>query len=128
MEGPVLGSFSGSFSLFRNSDRLLVPSAGQKIPVQPGWYLQQQKILLAENRFLQVRELKIHRKNPGSAFRIWKPAAVISFGRRVDTWHLRAQGYVFEEQCLRNLAGKVPFNCCGKNFIEGKAPPSIYLH
>jgi hypothetical protein len=34
----------------------LVPSAGQKIPVQPGWYLlqQQQKIPLAENRFLQA--------------------------------------------------------------------------
>jgi hypothetical protein len=34
----------------------LVPSAGQKIPVQPGWYLPPQKILLAENRFLQTRK------------------------------------------------------------------------
>ncbi len=32
----------------------LVPSAGQKIPVQPGRYLPPQKIPLAENRFLQV--------------------------------------------------------------------------
>jgi hypothetical protein len=32
----------------------LVPSAGQKIPVQPGWYLAPQKILLAENHFLQT--------------------------------------------------------------------------
>jgi hypothetical protein len=33
----------------------LVPSAGrQKIPVQPGWHLQPQKIALAENRFLQA--------------------------------------------------------------------------
>ncbi len=32
----------------------LVPSAGQKIPVKPGWYLPLQKILLAENRFLQA--------------------------------------------------------------------------
>jgi len=32
----------------------LVPSAGQKIPVHPGWYLPPQKILLAENRFLQA--------------------------------------------------------------------------
>jgi hypothetical protein len=32
----------------------LVPSAGRKIPVQPGWYLPAQKILLAENRFLQT--------------------------------------------------------------------------
>jgi hypothetical protein len=32
----------------------LVPSAGQKFPVQPGWYLPPQKILLAENRFLQA--------------------------------------------------------------------------
>ncbi len=46
----------------------LVPSAGQKIPVQPGWYLPPQKIPIAENRFFrQVRELKIRRKNPGSA-------------------------------------------------------------
>jgi hypothetical protein len=36
--------------------------------------------------------------------------------------------YVFEGQCLKNLAGKVPFISCGKNFIAGKAPPSIYLH
>jgi hypothetical protein len=34
----------------------LVPSADQKIPVQPGWYLPPQKILLAENRFLQTRK------------------------------------------------------------------------
>jgi hypothetical protein len=32
----------------------LVTSAGQKIPEQPGWYLSQQKIPLAENRFLQA--------------------------------------------------------------------------
>jgi hypothetical protein len=49
-------------------------------------------------------------------------------GGRVGTWHLRAQVYVFEEQCLRNLAGKVPFICCGRIFIEGKPPPFIYLH
>jgi hypothetical protein len=32
----------------------LVPSADQKIPVQPGCYLPPQKIPLAENRFLQA--------------------------------------------------------------------------
>jgi predicted adenine nucleotide alpha hydrolase (AANH) superfamily ATPase len=32
----------------------LVPSAGQKIPVQPGWKLPQQKNTLAENKFLQA--------------------------------------------------------------------------
>jgi len=32
----------------------LVPSAGQKIPVQPGWYLPPQKTPLAKNRFLQA--------------------------------------------------------------------------
>jgi len=32
----------------------LVPSASQKIPAQPGLYLPSQKILLAENRFLQT--------------------------------------------------------------------------
>jgi hypothetical protein len=32
----------------------LVPFAGQKIPLQPGWYLPLQKIPLAENRFLQA--------------------------------------------------------------------------
>jgi len=43
----------------------LVPSAGQKIPVQPDWYLPPQKIPIAENRFLQagkVRELQIQGK------------------------------------------------------------------
>jgi hypothetical protein len=41
---------------------------------QPGWYLSQQKIQLAENPgfFRQVRELKIQRKNPGSALRLVK--------------------------------------------------------
>jgi hypothetical protein len=34
----------------------LVPFAGQKIPLQPGWYLPLQKIPLAENRFLQARK------------------------------------------------------------------------
>jgi len=32
----------------------LVPSTGQKIPVQPGWYLPPQTIPLAENSFLQA--------------------------------------------------------------------------
>ncbi len=32
-----------------------MPSAGQKIPVQPGWwYLPPEKIQVAENRFLQA--------------------------------------------------------------------------
>jgi hypothetical protein len=34
----------------------LVSSAGQKIPVQPGWYLPPQKIPLAQNRFLHAGE------------------------------------------------------------------------
>ncbi len=36
----------------------LVPSVGQKIPVQPGLYLPLQKILLAENRFLQAGQIE----------------------------------------------------------------------
>jgi len=32
----------------------VVPSADQKIPVHPGWYLPPQKIHRAENRFLQT--------------------------------------------------------------------------
>jgi hypothetical protein len=32
----------------------LVPSIGQKIPVQPSWYLPPQKIQLAARRFLQA--------------------------------------------------------------------------
>jgi len=45
----------------------LVPSAGQEIPVQPGWYLPPQKILLDEKQVSSGRQLKIQRKNPGSA-------------------------------------------------------------
>jgi hypothetical protein len=60
MEGPVLRSLS---HVKQSSDFLtfleivtvwLVPSAGQKIPVQPGWYLPTQKIPLAENKFLHA--------------------------------------------------------------------------
>jgi len=32
----------------------LVPSARQKIPQQPGWYLPSRKIPLDENRFFQA--------------------------------------------------------------------------
>jgi len=32
----------------------LIPSASQKTPVQPGWYLPPQKISFAENRFLRA--------------------------------------------------------------------------
>jgi hypothetical protein len=39
----------------------MVPSARQKIPVQPGWYLPPYNIPLAENRFLQAG------KGPGSS-------------------------------------------------------------
>jgi len=51
----------------------LVPSVGQKIPVNPDWYLPLQKIPIAENRFLQackVRELKIQGKSPLQCFTI----------------------------------------------------------
>jgi len=44
----------GFFHFFEIVTGWLVPSAGQKIPVWPGWYLPPQKILLAENRFLQA--------------------------------------------------------------------------
>jgi len=62
----------------------LVPSAGQKIPVQPGWYLSlvrrsqyslagtfdcRRSHLLKTGFFRQARELKIQGKNPGSALR-----------------------------------------------------------
>jgi hypothetical protein len=46
----------GFFSFFLEIMRgWLIPSTGQKIPVQPGWYLPPQKIIpLTENRFLQA--------------------------------------------------------------------------
>jgi hypothetical protein len=56
----VLRSFSfrtaglGFFHFVEIVTGWLVPSAGQNIPVQPGWYLLPQKILLAEYRFLQA--------------------------------------------------------------------------
>jgi hypothetical protein len=42
----------------------LVPSAGQKIPVQPGWYLPPQIPSLLKIGFFRqvIRELKIQRK------------------------------------------------------------------
>jgi hypothetical protein len=44
----------GFFHLKKIVTGWLVPSTGQKIPAQPGWYLPSQKIRLAENRFLQA--------------------------------------------------------------------------
>jgi hypothetical protein len=64
IEGPILRSFSyvkqswdlaGTFHWSEDpSTAWLVPSTGQKIPIQPGWYLRPQKIPPAENRFLQT--------------------------------------------------------------------------
>jgi hypothetical protein len=33
----------------------MIPSSGQKIPVQLGWYLPPQKVPLAENKFFQTQ-------------------------------------------------------------------------
>ncbi len=44
----------GFFHLLEIVTGWLVPSAGQKIPVQPGGYLPPHKIPLAENRFRQA--------------------------------------------------------------------------
>jgi len=58
----VLSSFSyvkqgwGFFHFLEIVTGWLVPSTGQKIPLQLGWYLPPQKLPLAENRFLQARK------------------------------------------------------------------------
>jgi hypothetical protein len=44
---------AGIFHFLETVTGWLVPSAGQKILVQPGWYLPRHKIPLAENRFLE---------------------------------------------------------------------------
>jgi hypothetical protein len=44
----------GFFHFLQIVTAWLIPSAGQKIPIQPGWYIPPQKIPLAENRFLQA--------------------------------------------------------------------------
>jgi len=50
----------------------LVPSAGQNIPVQLGLYLPPKRSpLLKTGFFRQVRELKIRRKSPDSALRLY---------------------------------------------------------
>jgi hypothetical protein len=58
----------------------LVPSAGQKIPVEPGGYLPLHKIPLAEYRFLQTYKgaEKMQSKNLGSALRTQNELAGIS--------------------------------------------------
>jgi len=55
----VLGSFLckaelGFFHVLQIVTAWLIPSSGQKIPIQPGWYIPPQKIPLAEKRFLQA--------------------------------------------------------------------------
>ncbi len=52
--GPFIGKVElGFFHFLEKVTGWLAPSAGHKIPVQPGWYLPL-KIPLAENRFLQA--------------------------------------------------------------------------
>jgi hypothetical protein len=50
-EGPVMKGFLNFLEIVTG---WLAPSAGQKLSVQPVWYLPPQKIPLAENRFLQA--------------------------------------------------------------------------
>jgi hypothetical protein len=56
---PYYPSRAGIFSLFRNSDRLA------------GTFHHKRPHLLKTGFFRQVRKLKIQRKNPGTALRIW---------------------------------------------------------
>jgi len=76
-EGPV---FSGLFlhkaelRFFHFSKIVtgcLVPSAGHKIPVEPGWYLLPQKVPLVENRFLQVGKGAENTKEKSRQFLLW---------------------------------------------------------
>jgi len=71
MEGPVLRPFSfvkRNVGFFKSTS-WLVPSAGQKIPVQPGWYLPRWKIPLDESRFLHAcKGYKSTREKIGECF------------------------------------------------------------
>jgi hypothetical protein len=53
----------------------LIPSAAQKIPVQPGWYLPLQKIQLAENRFLQAGKGAENTKEKSRQCFAWRQGA-----------------------------------------------------
>jgi hypothetical protein len=44
----------GFFYFLEIATGWLVPSACQKIPIQPDWYFPLQKVLLAKNRFVQA--------------------------------------------------------------------------
>jgi hypothetical protein len=84
----------------------LVPSASQKIPVQPGWYLQLQKIRPAENTFLQAGKgaentkeefrlcFMVHGGRMGLKYRVKEPHGGYS---RIKAWPTAiAQGWAQE--------------------------------
>jgi hypothetical protein len=104
-KGPVLRSFSyrkqswDFFTFLEIVTVWLVPSAGQKIPVEPGWYLPRQKIPLAENRFLHAgngAENTKEKSNPGSALLTARGLVMIFLQRQnwdnkiktPQNWHL----------------------------------------
>jgi len=69
----------------------LVPSAGQKTPVQPGWYLPGGRSRsMKTGVFRQVMDLKIQRKNLGGAFRL----AQLSRGRWAVPLNLPLRGQI----------------------------------
>jgi hypothetical protein len=81
MKGPILRSFSRRkaelefFHFLEIVTDWLVPSAGQKIPVQyslASTFHSRRSRLLKTGFFRQVTELKIQRKNPGGALRLQK--------------------------------------------------------
>jgi hypothetical protein len=59
----------------------LVPSAGQKIPVQLDWYFPLQKIPLAENTFLQAGQRAENTKEKSRQCFTHEPKAI-----RSDNW------------------------------------------
>jgi hypothetical protein len=87
MKGPVLrsiGYVKQSWDFFHILVIVigwLVPSPGQKIPVQSGWYFPPQKIPLIENTFLQASKgAENTKENPGYAFRLFSESPTILVG------------------------------------------------
>jgi hypothetical protein len=89
----------------------MVPSAGQKILVQPGWYLPPRRSRLLKTCFFRQvrRELKIQTKNPGSALCV----GYKSRNLRHRTWdkvrcyceHVRGTTHWEVEKHVRNPMG-----------------------
>jgi hypothetical protein len=104
----------------------LVPSAGQTIPVQPGWKLPWQKIRLAENKFLGAgKGAENANEKPGSALRVKTILFLSRVGKMNDQESPDPCDPIFEPPMNKDSHDKT--NGWNRNYSKELSKTSIFI-